>query len=178
MNTKHQRRASRAGQAMIEMMLGVILILLLLVGTSLFLDVADVHTGIDSRIRGRSGFLAMSPMLLEDAPRYIEDWQAGSDNQRYTADDRATCKSPVAIQMIANRTVTNNADWSVFGSLAHASSLEALHGSPVPLAALGFVGLREQARVPVSEFAQQFFYDKSDVVVCEDCWIPILNGLY
>lgn len=178
MNTRHPYAHSRAGQAMIELMLGVILILILLVGTVQFVEVADAHTGIDARIRGRSGFLAMSPILLEDTPRYITTWQPGTDGQRFTADDQPVFGSPDAINRIASDTVNNPADWSVLSGLRQTSSLESLHQNPVPLMALGFIGIRQSATVPVSDIAQELFYDKSTVTVQEDCWMPIMNGLY
>ncbi len=171
---------------MIELMMGMIMILILLAGAVQFLDVADAHTGIDSCIRGgRSesdilgcGFIAMSPRTLEDTPRYIETWQPGADGQRFTADDRATCGSPDVIGDIANGSVNAATDWDAFSRLARPSSLEALHQSPVPLMALGFIGIRQTTAVPVSQIAQDLFYGSASVTVQEDCWMPIMNGLY
>jgi hypothetical protein len=177
MNTpRHNDR--RAGQAMIELMLGMIMLLILLIGAVQFLEVADAHTGIDSVIRGRTGFIAMSPRLLEDSPRYIQNWDPGTDNQRFTADDHATCIPATTIQTIANGSAAGTAGWDAFSRLSQPSSLAALRGDPVPLMALGFIGLRLNSTVPVSEFAQELFYDHAEVLVQEDCWIPILNGLY
>jgi hypothetical protein len=163
---------------MIELMMGMILVLILLAGAVQFMDVADAHTGIDSGVRGRTGFLAMSPRTLEDAPRYIETWQPGADGQRFTADDRATCGSPDVIGTIANGSVNAATDWDAFSRLTRPSSLEALHQSPVPLMALGFIGIRQTTTVPVSQLAQDLFYGNASVTVQEDCWLPIMNGLY
>ena len=163
---------------MIELLLGIILILILLTGTLQFLTVAGAHTRIDSGIRGKTGFLAMSPRTEEDTPRCIANWQPGPDGQRFTADDQVVPGSPNTVAAIANGSVASATDWKEFGLLTRPSSLAALHDIPVPLMSLGFIGIRWSTTVPVSAIAQELFYGKSDVTVQEDAWIPIMNGLY
>jgi hypothetical protein len=177
-NTHYHNHHSHAGQAMIELMIGVITILILLVGTVQFLAVADAHSGIDSTIRGQTGVLAMSPLTIEDMPRYIQTWQPGPDGQRFTADDQATCIGPTTITTIANDSVYNMTDWNEFANLTQPSSLDALHQAPPPLMALGFRNVQQSTTVPVSQFAQELFYGNAFVTVKEDVWMPIMNGLY
>ncbi|MFZ4396626.1 MAG: hypothetical protein ACOYOU_13465 [Kiritimatiellia bacterium] len=178
MNAPRNRHNPRSGQAMIELMIGVITMLILLVGSVLFLLVSDAHTYIDSGIRGRTGFLAMSPLITEDIPRYIRTWLPGADGQRFTADDRAECVAPLAVQMIARRSVQTEAQWRELDDLRRPSSLRALHETPVPLISMGFIGIRRSAVLPVPEFAQDLFYPNPTVTVQEDVWVPIMNGLY
>lgn len=179
MNTRFNRSHARAGQAMIELMIGLIMILILLEGTAQFILIASAHTNIDSVIRGQTGFIAMSPLSTEDTPRYIQTWQPGADGQRFTADDQPVIGSPSnVISRIAGSSVANATEWAQFDKLTHPSSLEALHQEPVPLVALGFVGVRDTTTVPVSDTAQELFYNKSAVTVQEDTWLPIMNGLY
>ena len=73
------RRHLRAGQAMIEMMLGVILIMLLIAGMVQFVTIASTHSAIDAKIRGDAGVVAMSPLTAWDTPDYILTWKAGPD---------------------------------------------------------------------------------------------------
>jgi hypothetical protein len=192
MNASRHYRASCSGQAMIELMLGMLLILILLVGVVQFVAVADAHSCLDSRIRGNyddmggsygCGVRAMQPLspLTECTPLYITTWSNGPDGQRFTADDTRKTKSPDTLQLIAEKSVKVPTDWNQFAKLAHPSSLGALHGLSATnqdITALGFIGLRYDVTLPVSAFAQDLFYNKPDVVVQEDCWRPIMNGLY
>ncbi len=168
----------RAGQAMIELMLGMILILILLSGAMLFLTVADTQSGLTAVIRGGTGRVAMAPIATMDTPRYISNWNAGRDGQRFTADDTATTRRPTTLQLIAGRTVANTSQWQPFANLHHPSTLEALQHDPVPLMALGFIGVRLSTDVTVPQIAQDLFYADATVTVQEESWIPILNGLY
>ena len=182
--------SSRAGQAMIELMIGVILILILLSGAVQFMLVADAHTAIDGGgggqngvggrlgVRGRTGYLAMLPLTAEDTPRCIGNWAPGADGQRGTADDQVIPGSPATIVAIAANSATNATQWSEFSHLEHTSSLERLLQTPTSLMALGFVGIRYSCTVPVSTIAQELYYSKPDVTVQEDVWLPIMNSLY
>lgn len=180
MEMKKNNPASRSGQAMIELMLGIILILILLTGNELFQFVASAQTNMDGKIRGNTGFLAMSPLTEEDTPSYIVNWTPGPDGQRFTADDQ-TVPFPGgvnAISTIAADSVAHVTDWNQIGSLAYPCSLEALGQLPTPLMSLGFVGTSQTTIVPVSEAAQGLFYGNANATVQESVWIPILNGLY
>ena len=168
----------QSGQAMIELMLGVILILILLTGSVQFLQVASAHSSIDGGVRARTGIKALSPLTEEDTPRYILNWDPGADGQRYTADDQATNGSPQTIVDIADRSVATATDWNKCGNLAHPSSLEALGQIPVPLSSLGFIGIRWSTLVQIEPIAQELFYGNAFATVQEDVWVPIMNGLY
>ncbi len=176
--TPRPRQPRQAGQAMIELMLGMIMLLILLTGSVLFLIVADTHTGMDAVIRGSTGLAAMQPIATLDTPRYIQNWDAGPDGQRFTADDTATCVTPTTLQTIANKTVANNNQWLPFADLQHSSTMESLHQNPAPLMSLGFRGIHRSADVSVPQFVQDLFYPDATVRVQADTWLPILNGLY
>jgi len=181
MHKRNPNHQSRAGQAMIELMLGMILILILLAGTVQFLNVANAHTGMDATIRGQAGYLAMSPGPAENTPKYIQTWLPGPDGQPFTADDVAQLKSPNtpnAIAVIANESVVAPADWTVLDTLSNTPSLEVLSQEAGFLTALGFVDVSEAATVPVSDLAQSLFYSSQSVTVKEDVWMPIMSGLY
>jgi hypothetical protein len=163
---------------MIELMCGIIMILILVIGADLYLTVADAHSGTLAVVRRSAGFVAMQPLTTLDTPSYIRNWRAGTDGQRFTADDQSTTTSPGALQTIAGRTVANNNQWQPFSNLRNTSSLQSLGQSPVPLMSLGFVGIRHSVDVEVPQFAQDLFYPDATVTVREDSWIPIMNGLY
>lgn len=183
MHTPKHPFCGQSGQAMIEVMIGIILILIVVVGAVQFLIVSDTHSGIDGSIRGKTGFLAMSPFTLADSPSYFQTWDPGGDGQRFTADDKplpAGGLPPNTIAAIANYSVRDQTptDWNTFGNLAHPSSLDALHAVPVPLVDLDFVTTHQAIAVPIEDIAQQLFYGNAFATVQEDVWLPIMKGLY
>jgi len=173
-----QRRTS--GQAMIELMLGVIMIMLLLAGTELLLSIANAHCSIDGGVRARSGTAAFTASP-DDTPRNIGNWQAGPDGLQYTADDVASISYNNTVGLIAGNTATNQAQMAEYLALAkfaRPSSFATLSQAPAPLGALGFVGYRWSTTVPVSQIAQDLFYNSQNVTVQEDVWMPVMSGLY
>jgi len=177
MNERLYNHPFRAGQAMIELMLGMILVLILLAGTVQFLNVANTHTGMDATARGQAGYLAMSSPT-ENTPRYITPWLPGPDGQEFTADDVAQTGPPDTIALIANNSVADPTDWKVLNAFSNTPSMEVLSQESGALTALGFVDVSESATVPVSDLARSLFYDSESVTVKEDVWMPIMNGLY
>ena len=169
----------RTGQAMIELMLGIILIMLLLTGTMQFLAIAMAHAAIDGDIRGQAGYRAMQPLSHEDAPRCIRDWSPGPDGQRFTADDVASLGRVDTLIQITDHSTPDPATWRIFDQLSNPSSLATMHTTPVAAqTSLGFVHQQVTTLVPVSQAAQQLYYNRPYVTVQEDCWIPIMNTLY
>ena len=179
MDTHPHNHNPRTGQAMIELMLGVILIMLLLTGAMQYIQVASAHAAIDGGIRGKVGRYAMELMYQEDTPASIQTWDPGPDGQRFTADDTPILKPPTTLTTIAGGCATNATDWNEFGQLSHPSSMETIHtATVVPQTALGFIGIRWTTIVPVSQAAQQLYYTNPNATVQEDCWMPIMNTLY
>ncbi len=174
------RRHLRAGQAMIEMMLGVILIMLLIAGMVQFVTIASTHSAIDAKIRGDAGVVAMSPLTAWDTPDYILTWKAGPDGQQFTADDQKTIGIPNTINLITSDSVRQGSptDWNALAPLRNTSTLDLLHQSPTPLIDLGLIGIKLSQEVPVIDIIQELVYAKPTVTVEESVWFPVTKGLY
>jgi len=173
---------SKSGQAMIEMMTGLILILILVAGIIQFVSLSTVYCNMDARIRSNAGVVAMSNPPLVDTPQDILDWNVGADGQHMTADDSASLfNGPTNMFSVTTLHIArpdNPNDWSIFSQLPQPSSLAALHQSPAALASLGFIGIRYNQQVPVLEILQELVYNRSTILVQEDCWMPVTRGLY
>lgn len=163
---------------MIELMVSVLMILILIAGTVQFMDVANMHRAIDSRIRGDTGVLALSPLTTFDTPAYALNWEAGPDGQRGTADDKMDVGQPTALYTLSDHSARSVSDWAEFTKLSHPSSLAELHQNSPPMIALGFVGVRLTQDVPVSDIVRQLIYNSPSVTVREDVWVPATKGLY
>jgi len=165
---------------MIELMIGLITILILVAGIVQFVSLSQAYCTMDGQIRSNAGVVAMSSPAV-DTPQYILDWQIGSDGQHMTADDKPTTQTPTMFGFIADKTATSNnaaADWAIFSQLSQPSSLAALYQNPNSIVPLGFVGVRYSKQVPVLDILQELVYNRASVQVQEDCWMPVMKGLY
>ena len=163
---------------MIELMLGLILILMLLVGSVQFMYVANAQNNITANLRGDVGARAMSPLLTEDTPPCIGNWQSGPYGQRFTADDVSTPGDQGRFSQIASYSVANAADWNAVGAIIQPCALELLQQPPPSLTPLGFVNSSQSVSLPVSAIAQDLFYNRPEILVKEQIWLPFVNELY
>ena len=78
-----------AGQALVEMVVGLVAMMLLLVGLLQIGRLAVAHTGAMMRARERADARARAEHYLQTTPQplYIYDWHPGRDGVRYTQHD-------------------------------------------------------------------------------------------
>jgi hypothetical protein len=133
-------------------------------------------------LRGDAGERAMEEGAPSVAPPYISDWREGADGLRYTADDQQAADSAMlssTLTSLVGHSVKSPGDWSYVASdnRLHTSMLS-LSDSPGMAATLGFVHTEETLHVPVDPVIRQLVYDKDEVAIKEEVWMPLMGGLY
>lgn len=140
--------------------------------TSLFLH---------SVLRGDAGKDAMSSIASQSSD-YISDWQEGPDGIRYTADDQAVRNSaqlPATLDLLTQYSAANPNDWDYISTASRLPySMISLHASPILATTVGFVHSAETLHVPVDPVIRQLIYDKDEVTIKEEVWMPLMGGLY
>jgi hypothetical protein len=94
---RHRRGGNRrAGQAIAELVVGLIALLVLFMGMLQLQSLARAHTQTLIAARQQAGQDAvLQPYLLRNAtPRWISDWQLGHDSVAYSLDDVASFGNP------------------------------------------------------------------------------------
>ena len=93
---KTTSRRHRSGQAILELVVGLIAMVVLFMGMLQIQALARAHTRALSGAREEAGAdaIAGSYMLRHGQPRFIQDWQAGPDQARYSQDDVAQPANP------------------------------------------------------------------------------------
>ena len=174
--------ARRSGQAAIEFVASLLLLLLILTGIIQINRMARTSLFLQAVLRGDAGEQAMQGGALSVSPPYISDWEAGADAVRYTADDqpvRNPAMLPATLSLLSGFSVKNPGDWTYVASDSRLPvSMIRLHSSPMAAATLGFVHAEETLRVPVDALLRQLVYDKDEVAIKEEVWMPLMGGLY
>ena len=173
---------SRSGQAAIELISGLLLLLILVTGLIHVNRLGRTSLFLHSVLRGMAGEKAMESTAASVAPEYISDWQAGTDGERYTADDQAVRNGamlPSIIATLVDRSAKKPDDWSyVTDSTQLPVSMIQLKTSPVMATVLGFAHEEETLHVTVDPVIRQLIYGKDKVAIKEEVWMPLMGGLY
>lgn len=180
-----QRRkadAAEQGQAAIEFCAALLLFLIVTAGLLHISRLARTSLFLHAVLRGDAGERAMREGTLAEAPVYIADWDAGADGLRYTADDRPVRNAallPATLAAIGAYSVQSPGDWSYVASDSRLPvSMIRLQESPSMAATLGFTRAAETLHVPVGSVIRQLVYDKDEVAIREEVWMPLMGGLY
>lgn len=174
-------RARRSGQASVEFVVGILLMLIVLTGIIHVSRMARTSLFLHAVLRGSAGKDAMSDTTSVN-PTYISDWDAGEDGIRYTADDRPTRNGamlPATLDLLTQLSVKKPDDWNTIAADTRLPvSMVSLHSDPLLATIVGFTHSEETLHVPVDTVIRQLIYDKDEVSIKEEVWMPLMGGLY
>lgn len=169
------------GQATIELIAGVIALLLLILGFIHVSRLSRTSLALHGEIRAAAGLSSMQNSLV-DVPEAISDWESGRDDTRFTADDEMVKNQPASatiINSLVDHSVQKKDDWQEVSAKTRLPlSMVELNRSPNLTVLMGAVHESETGQVRVNSFIRYFVYDKEEVAVKEEIWLPIMGGLY
>jgi hypothetical protein len=175
------KRSTRRGQAMIEFAAGLLVLLLLIIGFIHVSRLSLASLGIHGEMRAEAGMSAMQSSLAA-TPEAISDWESGKDDIRFTADDKKKQNQPAAAEVIGqvvSRSVRTEGDWQHVADKSQLPfSMIRLQRSPNLVLLMGAVHEEQTEHVPVDPFIRRLVYDKEEVPVKEEIWMPLMGGLY
>lgn len=168
----------RQGQAMIELVAGLFVIVILVAGMLQIVALATARSEISGRVRGEAGRRAMSEGGSLARPEYIREWETGPDQRRYTADDIAHLDSPSALRRdIVLRSLPGATDWPWLGERVN-RQMANLVDDPMWATAFGLVRAEEYASVPASTAFRNWIYGKNEIRVGDEVWLTLTGELY
>lgn len=177
----HDQRTRQSGQAAVEFVVGLLLMLIVLAGIIHVCRMGRTSLFLHAVLRGDAGKEAMS-QIAASSPAYIADWQEGADGIRYTADDqpvRNAAMLPATLDLLTRDSVKNADDWSLIADDTRLPvSMFSLYATPIMATTVGFVHSKETLHVPVDFVIRQLVYDKDEVAIQEEVWMPLMGGLY
>ena len=170
-------RLAASGQAMIEFVVAILLVVIILAGLLQFVELAGIKGLLLAAIRREAGEQALGQrIVLSAAPIYILDWEAGADQIRHTADDTADrgLAGNTLQAAVVDRSVANPADWSFLND-ARNTAIPVLHASSRPLSALGFIHADLAEEVTLLPAMRDWLIGKETITVGTELWFPRLG---
>jgi very-short-patch-repair endonuclease len=169
--------ALRAGQAVIEFIVGLLLLLIVITGMIHVANMGRASLALHAILRGEAGKEAMNDGMIGTSPPHISDWSAGADKIRYTVDDTAEHSSALGIsQALTEYSVQTPGDWTYVADSRLPASAIQLNNASMQL--LSFAHEEGTVFVDLSSVIRQLIYNKEKVVIKEEVWMPIMGGLY
>lgn len=168
----------RNGQAAVEFIVGMLVLVTILVGGIQYLVIANAHREITTTLRAEAGNRALNDFAFVSRPPFLRNWDEGRDTIRHTDDDTPVSALPFTLTAIASRSAAAPADWQHLSPLARANPMTRMHDSPMPMAELSFVKAEHSTTVAVDPAVRQLIFDRPTVTVRHTVWLPLLGGLY
>jgi hypothetical protein len=169
---------SRRGQALVEVVVGLIAIVALIAGLLQITSLSRAHSDTRTEARAAAAREAMDPATLIYAPVFVGDVQAGPDGARYSVDDRLAPGSTAPFLFdIVDRSAGDGEGWQHLDAVP-GNPVSRMRASAVPTLEFGFVRAQARRTVPVLGAAQRLFFNRSEVEVETEVWMPWMTGLY
>jgi hypothetical protein len=197
---KSARSKSQSGQAVVEFVVGLVVLLALLAGLLELTSVTKKHTDLMVEARKDAGSHALWDLApaypAGEAPEYIKDWYVGpagndpdgdgipGDEKRYTPDDvfdRATAAE--FSSRIVERAAAGAGDWAILDQIRN-QPISGLRGSAAPSTLFGLVSgqANEDIDLTAPEYAliRKLLFRPADntLHLSSEVWMTWTKGLY
>ncbi|MBU4365879.1 MAG: pilus assembly protein [Verrucomicrobia bacterium] len=166
---------SSRGQAMVEFMVGLVVMLVLLAGLIQIGQLTHARTRTMIAARAAAGLLAMNPTPpLSETALLITDWVPGPDRRRHTHDDMA---------LVTSNAVTLPGELVGQAHLervpaAPTNALSTLKDSPNPAGDFFLVKGEASASVPILPIIRRLVYAHPTLEVESTAWLVWTGGIY
>ena len=175
MDTRH------AGQAMIELMAGLVVVLAVFAGLLQIASLTRTHTEANVEARREAGSLTMLDTLDGlplTMPDYMRDRFEGPDTRRHSRDDTFDNANPANFDgLITQQTAPDQAGWDALNSVP-GNAVSGLNGNPNPVAMFGLVRGQEEDQVELIPAVRSLLYHADSIDVEGKAWMTWTKGIY
>lgn len=166
------------GQALVELMVGLIVILVLVAGMLQVGSLTRASTEAMEAARRRVGERAFSEAYFSDLPTYIADIQPGPDGRRYTRDDEiTTADASTFMATVVYRSASSAEGWRVLSEIP-GNPINRLRVSSSPVFEFGLIGTTERERVSILPAVRNLIYAADEIEVESRAWSTWTRGIY
>lgn len=171
-DTTMHLRASRSGQALVEVTIALLVIVLLVTGIVEFVRLAGAKGETISEARAEAGRKAMSAgMGVTRVPDFIRDWEEGADGLRHTADDAMKPDSASRLATFTDPIVPREQDWAYLDGCVNDDFVR-MGRSPFPAGALSMSYGESSRTVWLSPAMRDWIVGKESMEISTDVWLP------
>ncbi len=169
----------RQGQAFVELIIGIVVIVMILAGGIQFFYVSNAHRSLTTTVRGSVGEQALIGSGTVETPEYVFTWDDGADEIRHTDDDTPVTGPPQTLTTIADYSVGTPADWDLLDPLSRDNPMLVMRESSLPTTELALIkSSTPPVTIVVDPAVRTFIFDLPTVTVRHTVWMPLLGGLY
>lgn len=165
---------TRSGQAIVELVVALVVILVLCAGLLQISSLGVIRSGLMTDARREAGSEAMQPLPTFSAPAYIQDCTPGDDGTPYSKDDSYTSGDTADF---INRSVSYShplvLDQHVPGNMFYD-----LVNSLVPQDLFGLTYGRSRETVPLLPVVRELLYASDTIEVEGKAWMTWTEGVY
>ena len=168
--------SARSGQAMVELIVALIVIVLLLAGLIQIGQIAGAHTRTMIVARAEAAQAATADTYTQPAgANYIQTWIAGADGKCYTRDDLPLIiTNPAADTQV----IMDMAQGDDLAAWVPDNALSTLGMSPDTLDEFFLVRGYGSESCPILTAIQHLAYDQESIAVRSDAWLVWMEGIY
>lgn len=168
------QEAARRGQAVVELVVALVVLLVLLAGTLQVGWLGVHHSRAMTEARREAGVKAMLPDATFSAPRFIRNCTVGADGVAYSRDDGVVTDNP---DMIADGIVSFSHPAQLDG-IRPDSEVSAIARGAMPEAMFGLVQGEKTDRVLMLPVMRDLIYSADEVEVRGSAWLTWTEGIY
>ncbi len=172
---------SKSGQALIEVMIGMVVILVLVSSILQIASMCRAHTDVMVEARAEAAERCMFELgpgmeTLSDAD-YIGDWNEGNDQRRLSRDDEHDTGDTAAFQeKVVDKSAT---DWSIIDSVPN-NRISRLRADPMVISSFGLVKgyATDSAKLDMLPAFRHLVYKADSIDVEATTWMTLCKGVY
>ncbi len=169
----------KGGQAIIELTIALVAILVLMTAMLLIVHVGTARTQAMMDARHEAGINAMLNSQQITSPNYIRDWNEGPDGKKLTVDDVPIMDiaQPFNNDVVAHA-AADNAGWIQLNNTTN-QSLVRLKNAANPSALFGLVKGEQRTSIDLRAFIpNNLLFDSDDMEIDETVWMTYTKGIY
>lgn len=171
-------KVCRHGQALIEVIVGLVVVLVLVAGLLQLASLTKTHTDVFVSAREEAGDAAMQEAPFSQFPSYIRDVTTGPDEKTYSSDDEFTiANSEIFNQSVVEMSASNSADWALLDSVSD-NPVSGLHDTQFPQNEFGLLYGEASETVPLIPAVRHLIYGADEIEVKSEVWMTWTRGIY
>ena len=168
----------KTGQALIEFMIGLVIVLVLVGGLVQFVSLFHAQTDSMTAARLKAGSAMFSNFYYSDNADYIEDVLVGADGSSYSADDTFTDGDVVNFRdKIIEKSVGDGTEWIIIDGIS-GDRLPRLRVSGNPSIDFGLVRGYDSRDVELLSATRNLLYRADKIEIRSEVWMPLSGGIY
>ena len=167
-----------SGQAMVELVVGLVAVLVLFAGLLQIIGLTQTQTDVLVNARREAGQRAMAGTANRMAPDYIRFWEEGPDESRHSVDDRHTAADPGRFRTtVIEELASDPSDWLVVDAVP-GNPFSDLHDNANPISDFGLLNGTDSDTVDLIPTLRNLVYDSDTITVESEVWMPWMRGMY